>query len=203
MLLGYARASSTHQDVERQIVALLEAGVDRDKIWVDKKTGANTHRDGLAGVLQYAREGDVIVVVTLDRLARNLRDTLNLIHQLGERGIGIRSLHDPIPVDTLSPDLLARMSVMMLALFAEMERVWNRERVAHARAKAGRSPGRKKALTAAQVDLAVQMRAAGATIPMICKAVGGVGRSTVYRAFAEHNRRVQTTSDISAGDFGH
>jgi DNA invertase Pin-like site-specific DNA recombinase len=81
---------------------------------------------------------------------------------------------------------MARMSVMMLALFAEMERVWNRERVAHAREKAGRSPGRKKALTAAQVDLAVQMRAAGATVPMICKAVGEVGRSTVYRAFAEH-----------------
>ena len=120
---------------------------------------------------------------------------------MSERGIGIRSLHDPIPVDTLSPDLLARLSVMMLALFAEMERVWNRERVAHARAKAGRSPGRKKALTTGQVDLAVQMRAAGATIPMICKAVGGVGRSTVYRAIAEHNRRVQT-SDIGANDFG-
>ena len=47
------------------------------------------------------------------------------------------------------------------------------------------------------------MRAAGATVPMICKAVGGVGRSTVYRASAEHNRRVQTTSDIRADDFGH
>jgi hypothetical protein len=93
------------------------------------------------------------------------------------------------------------MSVMMLALFADMERVWNRERVAHARDKAGRSPGRK-ALTTGQVDLAVQMRAPGATIPMICRAVGRVGRSTVYRAFAEHNRRVQTTSDIGADDFG-
>jgi DNA invertase Pin-like site-specific DNA recombinase len=203
MLLAYARASTTHQDVERQITALLDAGIDRDKIWVDTKTGAHTHRPGLAAVVHYARKGDVIVVVTLDRLARNLRDTLNLIHQLSERGIGIRSLHDPIPVDTLSPDLLARMSVMMLALFAEMERVWNRERVAHARTKAGRSPGRKKALTTAQVNLAVQIRAAGATIPMICKALGGVGRSTVYRAFAEHHRRGQTTSDISADDVGH
>jgi DNA invertase Pin-like site-specific DNA recombinase len=151
-------------------------------------------------VLQYAREGDVIVVVTLDRLARNLRDTLNLIHQLSERGIGIRSLHDPIPVDTLSPDLLARMSVMMLALFAEMERVWNRERIA--RAKAGRSPGAKSANHRTSRPRSSNARSRG-NHPMICKAVGGIGRSTVYRAFAKHNKCVQTTSDIRADDFGH
>ncbi len=90
--LGYARVSMAKQDFERQIEALLEVGIARERIYVDKKSGATVDRPGLRAVLEYAREGDVIVVHTLDRLGRTVRDTLNMIHELSERGIGVRNL---------------------------------------------------------------------------------------------------------------
>lgn len=86
--LGYARVSTAKQDLDRQIEALAEAGIDRERIYVDKKSGATVERPGLRAVLEYAREGDVIVVHTLDRLGRTVRDTLNLIHELAERKVG-------------------------------------------------------------------------------------------------------------------
>lgn len=184
MLLGYARVSTTHQDLERQIVALTEAGVAPKWIFADKKSGSGAERDGLKEVTRQAREGDTIVVVTLDRLARNLRDTLNLIHALSEERIGIKTLKDPIPIDTSSDDAMARISVLMLGLFAEMERVWNAERVAHARSKAGRSPGRPKVLTPERVAMAAKMQAGGESIRAIADAMQ-VSKTTLQRALAQ------------------
>jgi DNA invertase Pin-like site-specific DNA recombinase len=69
--LGYARVSTTKQSLERQLDALNALGIPDERLFVDKKTGATTEREGL---------GDVIVVHTLDRLGRNIRDVLNLIH---------------------------------------------------------------------------------------------------------------------------
>ena len=102
--LAYARVSSEKQSLERQIHALTEAGIDRERIYVDKKSGATTERPGLRKLLEYAREGDRITVLTLDRLGRTVRDTLNLIHELDDRKIGLRNLADPIKVDTTDPE---------------------------------------------------------------------------------------------------
>ena len=103
MELGYARVSTAKQDLDRQIDALLTAGIDPQHIYRDKKSGSTVDRPGLAAVLQYARSGDVIVVHTLDRLGRTVRDTLNMIHELAERGVGVRNLADPIKVDSSNP----------------------------------------------------------------------------------------------------
>ena len=65
-LLGYARVSTVKQDLDRQIEALAAAGVDRDRIYVDKKSGATVDRPGLRELLRYARSEDVIIVHTLD-----------------------------------------------------------------------------------------------------------------------------------------
>ena len=92
MELGYARVSTAKQDLDRQIDALRQVGIAAERIYVDKKSGATTERPGLTAALAYAREGDVIVVHTLDRLGRTVRDTLNLIHDLAERGVGVRTL---------------------------------------------------------------------------------------------------------------
>jgi DNA invertase Pin-like site-specific DNA recombinase len=100
MELGYARVSTTKQDLTRQLDALAERGIPTERIWVDKKTGATVERDGLKKVLAYAREGDTIVALNLDRLGRNIRECLNLVHDLTERGIGIKTLADPLPVDS-------------------------------------------------------------------------------------------------------
>jgi hypothetical protein len=83
--LGYARVSTTRQSLERQLDALAAAGIPDQRIYTDKKTGTTTDRDGLNQLLGYARPGDTIVVHTLDRLGRNLREVLNLVHDLATR----------------------------------------------------------------------------------------------------------------------
>ena len=88
------------QSLECQLDALNAQGIPDDRIFVDKKTGATTNREGLQKMLAYARPGDVIVVHTLDRVGRNLREVLNLVHDLAGRGIGIRSLADPLSINT-------------------------------------------------------------------------------------------------------
>ncbi|MGV9961225.1 recombinase family protein, partial [Rhodococcus aetherivorans] len=110
MELGYARVSTTKQDLDRQIDALTTAGVDPARIYVDRKSGATTDRPGLSALVEYARRGDVIVVHTLDRLGRTVRDTLNLIHDLHERGVGVRNLADPIRIDSADPDDPTRLA---------------------------------------------------------------------------------------------
>jgi DNA invertase Pin-like site-specific DNA recombinase len=98
--LGYARVSTTKQSLDRQLDALNGEGIPDERIWADKKTGASIEREGLNQLLTYARPGDTVVVHTLDRIGRNLREVLNLVHDLAERGIGVRSLADPLPIDT-------------------------------------------------------------------------------------------------------
>src|SRR5680860_1544065 len=101
------------------------AGIASDHIWVDKKSGATTERPGLRALLGYARPGDVIVVHTLDRLGRTVRDTLNLIHDLTARGVGLRNLADPIRIDSTDPDdPMAQLALVLLALFGRMERTY-------------------------------------------------------------------------------
>ncbi|WP_218129076.1 recombinase family protein [Nonomuraea maritima] len=89
--LGYARVSATKQSLERQLDALTAQGIPSERIFVDKKTGTSVERDGLQRLLAYARPGDTIVMHTLDRLGRNLRVVLNLVHELADRGIGVRT----------------------------------------------------------------------------------------------------------------
>ncbi len=135
--LSYARVSTAKQDLDRQVDALTTAGIATDRIYLDKKSGATTDPHGLRVLLDYARSGDVIVVHTLDRLGRTVRDTLNLIHELAERGVGVRNLADPIRVDSSNPaDPMAQLAVVLLALFGQMERTYTLERAAHARAVA-------------------------------------------------------------------
>ena len=85
--LGYARVSTAKQDLDRQIEALVDAGVARERIYVDKKSGATVDRPGLHAVLEYAREGDAIVVHTLDRLGRTGTEQL-VVFPAAERHLG-------------------------------------------------------------------------------------------------------------------
>ena len=184
MELGYARVSTAKQDLDRQVEALVAAGVARDKIFLDKKSGATTDRPGLRAVLEYAREGDVIVVHTLDRLGRTVRDTLNLIHDLTDRGVGVRNLADPIKVDSANPsDPMGQLAVVLLALFAQMERTYTVERAAHARAVAtakGRRIGRPVLVDADKLAYAAHLREAGHSIAEIV-AKTRIARTSLYR----------------------
>jgi DNA invertase Pin-like site-specific DNA recombinase len=182
--LGYARVSTAKQDLDRQVDALTAAGIPPERIYVDKKSGVTTDRPGLRAVLDYARDGDVIVVYTLDRLGRTVRDTLNLIHELAERGVGVRNLADPIRVDSASKDdPMAQLAVVMLALFAQMERTYTVERAAHARAVAaakGRRVGRPVLVDASKLAYATHLRDTGHTVSEIV-AKTGIPRTSLYR----------------------
>ncbi len=179
--LGYARESTAKQDLDRQIEALTAVGIARERIYLDKKSGAAVDRPGLRAVLEFARRGDVLVVHTLDRLGRTVRDTLNLIHELTERGVGVRNLADPIKVD--SADAMGQLAAMLLALFAQTERTYTGERAAHARAVAaahGRQVGRPSLLDPAVLAYAVHLRDAGHTMTQMV-AETGMTRSSLYR----------------------
>ena len=92
--LGYARVSTGHQSLDQQVDALTAAGVDGARVYSDKLSGTSTReqRPGLAALLDYAREGDAIVVVGIDRLGRNAAEVMTTIRELGQRGIVLRSL---------------------------------------------------------------------------------------------------------------
>ncbi|MGY4543622.1 DNA invertase Pin-like site-specific DNA recombinase [Arthrobacter sp. UYNi723] len=131
-----------------------------------------------------AREGDVIVVHTLDRLGRTVRDTLNLIHDLADRGVGVRNLADPIRVDSANPeDPMSQLAVVMLALFGQMERTYAIERAAHARAVAagkGKRIGRPSVVEPTKLAYAAHLRDQGLSISEIVQATG-ITRSSLYR----------------------
>ena len=203
MDLGYARVSTAKQDLDRQIDALRQVGIAPERIYVDKRSGATTDRPGLTAALAYAREGDVIVVHTLDRLGRTVRDTLNLIHDLAERGVGVRNLADPIKVDSTNPnDPMAQLAVVLLALFGQMERTYTLERAAHARAVAtakGRRIGRPSVVDADKLAYAVHLRETGHTMAQIV-AKTGITRTTLYRHLPPRPVESVTVESVTAAE---
>lgn len=200
MELGYARVSTAKQDLDRQVDALRLAGIDDKRVFLDKKSGSTVDRPGLRALMEYAREGDVIVVHTLDRLGRTVRDTLNLIHDLGERGVGVRNLADPIKVDSSNPsDPMAQLAVVLLALFGQMERTYMLERAAHARAVAtakGRRVGRPSVVNPNQLDYARRLRDEGATIGEIVEK-SGIARTSLYRHLPPRPALAVTAAGVS------
>ena len=203
MELGYARVSTAKQDLDRQIDALRQVGIAAERIYVDKKSGATTERPGLTAALAYAREGDVIVVHTLDRLGRTVRDTLNLIHDLAERGVGVRNLADPIKVDSTNPsDPMAQLAVVLLALFGQMERTYTLERAAHARSVAaakGRRIGRPTVVDPDKLAYAAHLRESGHTMAEIV-AKTGITRTSLYRHLPPRPSEPVTAGSVTAAE---
>jgi DNA invertase Pin-like site-specific DNA recombinase len=183
--LGYARVSTGHQSLDQQVDALIAAGVEMDRIYSDKLSGNSTReqRPGLAGLLDYARPGDAIVVVGIDRLGRNAAEVMQTIRDLNERDIVLRSLREGIDTSTAA----GRMVAGVLASLAELELELGKERRAaarEARRARGQAIGRPRALDASKAKLARRMHASGESATTIAAALG-VSRATVYRILAE------------------
>ncbi|WP_024449463.1 recombinase family protein [Mycolicibacterium iranicum] len=181
-LLGYARVSTGHQSLDQQADALNAAGVDPTRLYSDKLSGTTTReqRPGLAALLGYARPGDVIVVVGIDRLGRSASEVMSTIADLLSRGIVIRALREG--VDSSTPTGRAVLGIM--ASLAELELELGRERrtaAREARRERGQAIGRPKALDAQKVALAQRMHTAGESASTIAEALG-VSRATIYRA---------------------
>lgn len=177
--LGYMRVSTKKQSTDGQRDALVQAGVDPARLYEDVMSGARDDRPGLAALLDYAREGDEIVVVALDRLGRSLGHMIRTIESLGERGINLRSLREGIDFSTPT----GRLQAAIFSAMAAYERDLVKERATAAREAAaarGRHIGRPRALTDEQVRTACTLRAAGADITSIA-ATFGTSRATIYR----------------------
>jgi DNA invertase Pin-like site-specific DNA recombinase len=133
--------------------------------------------------MDYAREGDAIVVVGIDRLGRNAAEVMATIRELGERGIVLRSLREGIDTSNAT----GRMVAGVLASLAELELELGRERrtaAREARRARGQATGRPKALDQSKSELARRMHASGEPASTIAATLG-VSRATVYRVLAE------------------
>ena len=147
-----------------------------------RTSGAGIDRPGLAGLLVYARSGDTVVVHTLDRLGRNLREVLNLVHDLNDKHIGVRSLADPLPINT-TEEVIGRIAFFLRALFAEMARTFTIERAAPARAvveAAGRHLGRPLAHPADKIEYAKLLKDPGSSLGQIA-AKKGIPKTSLHR----------------------
>jgi DNA invertase Pin-like site-specific DNA recombinase len=185
--LGYARVSTGHQSLDQQLDALTAVGIEPNRVYTDKLSGTSTReqRPGLATLLDYARPGDAIVVIGIDRLGRNAAEVMTTIRELGERNIVLRSLREGI--DTTNAT--GRMVAGVLASLAELELELGRERrsaAREARRARGQHIGRPKALDNSKAALAQRMHASGESASTIAATLG-VSRATVYRVLAERN----------------
>jgi DNA invertase Pin-like site-specific DNA recombinase len=181
MLIGYARVSTDDQGLTLQRLALKEAGCRR--IHEEKVSGARRDRPQLDRLLEQVREGDVVVVSRLDRLARSTRDLLEIAEQLREAGAGLRSLGEPW-ADTTSP--AGRMVLTVFAGIAEFERALIQERTGAGRAAArqrGVRFGRPAKLAPEQIALAQRLLEEGTAGGEVAR-MFNVHRATLYRALA-------------------
>jgi len=178
MLIGYARVSTQDQNPRLQTDALEAAGCER--IFIEKASGAQRDRPQLKAALDYLREGDVLVVWKLDRLARSLKQLIETVEELEKRGIGFKSLTENI--DTTTPG--GRLVFHIFGALAEFERSIIRERtragLEAARAR-GRKGGRPPALTEKDIQAARAMLADPAITVKEVAARLKVAPSTLYR----------------------
>jgi len=178
-IIGYARVSSVGQSLDIQETQLAEAGCE--KVFSEKVTGTTTKgRDALAAALDYVREGDVLVVTRMDRLARSLVDLRNVVDRLNAKGVGFRALQQGA-IDTTRSD--GRLMLNILASFAEFETDIRKERQLEGIAKAKAAKvytGRKPSVPVEKVR---QLANEGVGPTDIAKRLG-IGRASVYRALA-------------------
>jgi DNA invertase Pin-like site-specific DNA recombinase len=184
-LIGYMRVSKADgsQVLDLQRDALVAAGVSEQHLYSDTASGKLDDRPGLAACLQALRESDTLVVWKLDRLGRNLRHLVNVVHDLTSRGVGLRVLTGQgAAIDTTTP--AGKLVFGIFASLAEFERDLISERtragLASARAR-GRKGGRKPKMTPAKLRLAMAAMGKPETnVGALCRELG-ITRSTLYR----------------------
>lgn len=175
--IGYIRVSSDEQNPERQ---LDQVQVDRQ--FIDKASGKDTQRPQLEALLVFAREGDTVVVHSMDRLARNLDDLRRLVQSLTMRGIRIEFIKESLSF-TGEDSPMANLLLSVMGAFAEFERALIRERQREGIVLAkerGVYRGRKKALTPAQVAELQRRASSGESKASLARELG-ISRETLYK----------------------
>ncbi|HYN76270.1 MAG TPA: recombinase family protein [Lamprocystis sp. (in: g-proteobacteria)] len=182
--IGYVRISSFDQNPERQL-----EDVPLDKVFADKASGKDTQRPELAALLSFAREGDAVVVHSMDRLARNLDDLRRLVQGLTRRGVRIEFVKEHLTF-TGEDSPMANLMLSVMGAFAEFERALLRERqregIALAK-KRGAYRGRRRALSPEQTTELRQRVAAGEKKATLARELG-VSRETLYQYLRTDDR---------------
>lgn len=174
--IGYQRVSTVEQNTARQL-----DGVQLDKTFTDKASGKDTNRPELARALEYVREGDTLVVHSMDRLARNLEDLRRVVRELTGKGVRVEFVKenltfagDDSPMNTLLLSMLGAVAEFERAMILERQR----EGIAIAKA-AGKYKGRKASLTDSKADELRTRLAAGESVTALAREYA-VSRQTVY-----------------------
>ena len=178
MRVGYKRVSSVEQNLARQDLG------DVERIFEDKISGKDTNRAALQEMIGFVRSGDEVVVHSIDRLARDLRDLQDIIQQLNDKGVGVSFLSERLTFTGKADDAMAKLMLQMMGSFAEFERNIIRKRQAEGIAKAkerGVYKGRAKSVSDGKI---VELKSKGYKVTEIAEELG-INRITVYRALKQ------------------
>lgn len=176
--VGYVRVSSIDQHEDRQL-----EGVELDYKFMEKLSGKNTQRPELQRMLAYVRQGDKLIVHSLDRLARNLADLLSLVKQLNDKGVEVHFLKENLVFNGNNNTPMSMLMLSMLGAFAEFERSLIRERQREGieiAKKKGVYKGRKPSLNKTQADELRQRADNGEPKAALAREYG-ISRETVYQ----------------------
>lgn len=175
--IGYIRVSSFDQNPERQL-----EHTQMDKVFTDKASGKDILRPALEDLLAFVRQGDTVVVHSMDRLARNLDDLRLLVQKLTKRGVRIEFIKEALNF-TGEDSPMAKLMLSVMGAFAEFERALIRERqregIALARQR-GAYRGRKKALSQEKIAEVRQRSNAGESKAKLAREFG-ISRETLYQ----------------------
>ncbi len=175
--IGYVRVSTVDQNTERQL-----DGMELDRVFTDKASGKDTQRPQLKAALDYVRDGDTLIVHSMDRLARNAEDLLRIVRELTGRGVTVEFVKNHLTFSGKA-EPMAKLMLTMLAAVAEFERDLLRERqregIAIAKAK-GIYKGRKRALTSEQAAELLECARSGMPKADLARSYG-ISRETLYQ----------------------
>ncbi len=175
--IGYIRVSGFDQNPERQL-----EHVELARVFTDQASGKDTHRPQLESLLTFVRQGDTVVVHSMDRLARNLDDLRRIVQSLTKRGVRIEFVKEHL-VFTGDDSPMANLMLSVMGAFAEFERALLRERQREGIAVAkqrGAYRGRKRALNLEQIGEVKRRIAAGEQKAQVARDMG-ISRETVYQ----------------------
>lgn len=178
MRVGYTRVSSTEQNTARQDLPNVE------KLFTDKASGGSTDRPALKSMIEFVREGDTVVVWSIDRFARSLIDLQTLVAELNAKGVAVEFISENLVFSAATDDPFARLQMQLMGAFAEFERTLIRKRQAEGIAKAktqGVYKGRKPSIDRDEI---AQRHANGENPTSIARQMG-ISRPSVYRIVKE------------------
>ena len=179
-LVGYIRVSSQGQNTARQL-----ANIKLDKEFVDIMSGSIKQRDKLIECIDYVREGDTLIVESIDRLARNLRDLQDILSELFKKGVSVKFVKENLTF-TGKDDPMSNLMLHMMGAFAEFERTMIRSRQRDgidAAKKAGKHLGRPPTITPQLSKEAKELKESGVSIRQIAFRLK-LSRATIYKMLA-------------------